>query len=212
MAEINILIADDHPIVREGFKQVLSETTDMVVAGEASNGQEVLNLIRKNKYDVVLLDISMPGRSGLEILKELRSEHPKLPILIVSIYPEEQYAVRAFRAGASGYLTKASAPHELIEAIRKVSKGGRYVSSSLAEELTYYLDVDATRAPHETLSDREYQVMLLIASGKTVSGIAEELCLSVKTISTYRTHILKKMNLKNNAEITLYAVQNKLVE
>lgn len=212
MAEINILIADDHPIVREGFKQVLSETTDMVVAGEASNGQEVLNLIRKNKYDVVLLDISMPGRSGLEILKELRSEHPKLPILIVSIYPEEQYAVRAFRAGASGYLTKASAPHELIEAIRKVSKGGRYVSSSLAEELTYYLDIDATRAPHETLSDREYQVMLLIASGKTVSGIAEELCLSVKTISTYRTHILKKMNLKNNAEITLYAVQNKLVE
>jgi two-component system invasion response regulator UvrY len=212
MAEINILIADDHPIVREGFKQVLSETTDMVVAGEASNGQEVLNLIRKNKYDVVLLDISMPGRSGLEILKELRSEHPKLPILIVSIYPEEQYAVRAFRAGASGYLTKASAPHELIEAIRKVSKGGRYVSSSLAEELTYYLDVDATRAPHETLSDREYQVMLLIASGKTVSGIAEELCLSVKTISTYRTHILKKMNLKNNAEITLYAVQNKLIE
>jgi two-component system invasion response regulator UvrY len=212
MAKINILIADDHPIVREGFKQVLSETTDMVVAGEASNGQEVLNLIRKNKYDVVLLDISMPGRSGLEILKELRSEHPKLPILIVSIYPEEQYAVRAFRAGASGYLTKASAPHELIEAIRKVSKGGRYVSSSLAEELTYYLDVDATRAPHETLSDREYQVMLLIASGKTVSGIAEELCLSVKTISTYRTHILKKMNLKNNAEITLYAVQNKLVE
>ena len=212
MAKINILIADDHPIVREGFKQVLSETTDMVVAGEASNGQEVLNLIRKNKYTVVLLDISMPGRSGLEILKELRSEHPKLPILIVSIYPEEQYAVRAFRTGASGYLTKASAPHELIEAIRKVSKGGRYVSSSLAEELTYYLDVDATRAPHETLSDREYQVMLLIASGKTVSGIAEELCLSVKTISTYRTHILKKMNLKNNAEITLYAVQNKLVE
>jgi two-component system invasion response regulator UvrY len=212
MSKINILIADDHPIVREGFKQVLSETTDMIVAGEASNGQEVLNLIRKNKYDVVLLDISMPGRSGLEILKELRSEHPKLPILIVSIYPEEQYAVRAFRAGASGYLTKASAPHELIEAIRKVSKGGRYVSSSLAEELTYYLDVDATRAPHETLSDREYQVMLLIASGKTVSGIAEELCLSVKTISTYRTHILKKMNVKNNAEITLYAVQNKLVE
>jgi len=212
MAKINILIADDHPIVREGFKQVLSETTDMVVAGEASNGQEVLNLVRKNKYNVILLDISMPGRSGLEILKELRSEHPKLPILIVSIYPEEQYAVRAFRAGASGYLTKASAPHELIEAIRKVSKGGRYVSSSLAEELTYYLDVDATRAPHEILSDREYQVMLLIASGKTVSGIAEDLCLSVKTISTYRTHILKKMNLKNNAEITLYAVQNKLVE
>jgi len=211
MAKIKILIADDHPIVREGFKQVLSETSDMVVADEASNGQEVLNLVRKNKYDVILLDISMPGRSGLEILKELRSENPKLPVLIVSIYPEEQYAVRAFRAGASGYLTKASAPNELIAAIRKVSKGGRYISSSLAEKLTYYLDVDATKAPHEALSDREYQVMLLIASGKTVTEIAEDLCLSVKTISTYRSHILEKMKMKNNAEITLYAVQNKLV-
>jgi two-component system invasion response regulator UvrY len=211
MAKTKILIADDHPIVREGFKQVLSETADMVVADEASNGQEVLNLVRKNKYDVVLLDISMPGRSGLEILKELKNEYPKLPILIVSIYPEEQYAVRAFRAGASGYLTKASAPNELIAAIRKVSQGGRYITSLLAEKLTYYLDIDAQMAPHETLSDREYQVMLLIASGKTVTEIATELCLSVKTISTYRTHILQKMKLKNNAEITLYAVHNKLV-
>lgn len=211
MSKIKILIADDHPIVREGFKQVLSDTTDMLVADEAGNGQEVLNLIRNNKYDVILLDISMPGRSGLEILKELRSEYPKLPVLIVSIYPEEQYAVRAFRAGASGYLTKASAPHELIEAIRKISKGGRYISSSLAEKLTYYLDIDAARPPHELLSDREYQVMLLIASGKTVTEIARELYLSVKTISTYRTHILEKMKMKNNAEITLYAVQNQLV-
>ena len=211
MSKIKILIADDHPIVREGFKQVLSETTDMLVADEAGNGQEVLNLIRNNKYDVILLDISMPGRSGLEILKELRSEYPKLPVLIVSIYPEEQYAIRAFRAGASGYLTKASAPHELIAAIRKISKGGRYISSSLAEKLTYYLDIDAVKPPHELLSDREYQVMLLIASGKTVTEIARELCLSVKTISTYRTHILEKMRMKNNAEITLYAVQNRLV-
>ncbi len=211
MSKIKILIADDHPIVREGFKQVLSDTTDMLVADEAGNGQEVLSLIRNNKYDVILLDISMPGRSGLEILKELRSEYPKLPVLIVSIYPEEQYAVRAFRAGASGYLTKASAPHELIEAIRKISKGGRYISSSLAEKLTYYLDIDAARPPHELLSDREYQVMLLIASGKTVTEIARELYLSVKTISTYRTHILEKMKMKNNAEITLYAVQNQLV-
>ncbi|HEU19262.1 MAG TPA: response regulator transcription factor [Deltaproteobacteria bacterium] len=211
MSKIKILIADDHPIVREGFKQVLSETTDMLVADEAGNGQEVLNLIRNNKYDVILLDISMPGRSGLEILKELRNEYPKLPVLIVSIYPEEQYAVRAFRAGASGYLTKASAPHELIAAIRKISKGGRYISSSLAEKLTYYLDIDAAKPPHELLSDREYQVMLLIASGKTVTEIGRELCLSVKTISTYRTHILEKMKMKNNAEITLYAVQNQLV-
>ncbi len=211
MRKIRILIADDHPIVREGYKKILSDTPDMVVADEAGNGQEVLDYVRKKSYDLILLDISMPGRSGLEILKELKSETPKLPVLILSIYPEEQYAVRAFRAGASGYLTKASAPHELISAIRKISQGGRYISSSLAEQLTYYLDTGAERPLHESLSDREYQVMLMIASGKTVSEIAEELFLSVKTISTYRSHILEKMKMKNNAEITLYAVQNKLV-
>jgi two-component system invasion response regulator UvrY len=144
-------------------------------------------------------------------LKELKNERPRLPVLILSIYPEEQYAVRAFRAGASGYLTKASAPNELMSAIRKISQGGRYISSSLAEQLTYYLDADAEKPLHETLSDREYQVMLMIASGKTVSEIAGELFLSVKTISTYRSHILEKMKMKNNAEITLYAVRNKLV-
>lgn len=211
MKKIRILIADDHPIVRAGFKQVLSETADMVVADEAGNGQEVLNYIKKKEYDVILLDISMPGKSGLEILKELKIDHPKLPVLILSIYPEEQYAVRALRAGASGYLTKASAPHELIAAIRKLSEGGRYISASLAEKLANYLDIDLSKPPQETLSDREYQVMLLIASGKTVSEIAEELHLSVKTISTYRAHILDKMKMKNNAEITLYAVQNNLV-
>ncbi len=211
MKKTRILIADDHPIVREGYKKILSDTMDMVVSDEAENGQEVLEFTRKKEYDLILLDISMPGRSGLEILKELKSEKPKLPVLILSIYPEEQYAVRAFRAGASGYLTKASAPHELIKAIRKISQGGRYISSSLAEKLTYYLDVDAAKPPHEMLSDREYQVMLMIASGKTVKEIAEELCLSVKTISTYRTHIIEKMKVKNNAEITLYAIQNKLV-
>lgn len=211
MSRIKILIADDHPIVREGYKKILSDTPDMIVADEAENGQEVLNCIRKKNFDLILLDISMPGRSGLEILKELKSERPRLPVLILSIYPEEQYAVRAFRAGASGYLTKASAPNELISAIRKISQGGRYISSSLAEQLTYYLDADAEKPLHETLSDREYQVMLMIASGKTVSEIAAELCLSVKTISTYRGHILEKMKMKNNAEITLYAVRNKLV-
>ncbi len=211
MKKIKILIADDHPIVRAGFKQVISDTPDMLVADEAGNGQEVLNLIGKKDYDLVLLDISMPGRSGLEILKDLKSEKPKLPVLILSIYPEEQYAVRALRAGASGYMTKASAANELIAAIRKISAGGKYISASLAEKLAFYLDGDATRPPHETLSDREYQVMLMIASGKTVTEIADELCLSVKTISTYRTHILEKMKMKNNAEITLYAVQNKLV-
>ena len=211
MKKIKILIADDHPIVRAGFKQVISDMPDMLVADEASNGQEVLQLIGKKDYDLVLLDISMPGRSGLEILKDLKSEKPKLPVLILSIYPEEQYAIRALRAGASGYMTKASAPNELILAIRKISEGGKYISASLAEKLAYYLDGDATKPPHETLSDREYQVMLMIASGKTVTEIANELCLSVKTISTYRTHILEKMRMKNNAEITLYAVQNKLV-
>jgi DNA-binding NarL/FixJ family response regulator len=211
MKKIKILIADDHPIVRAGFKQVISDMPDMLVADEAGNGQEVLNLIRKKDYDLVLLDISMPGRSGLEILKDLKSEKPKLPVLILSIYPEEQYAIRALRAGASGYMTKASAPNELILAIRKISEGGKYISASLAEKLAYYLDGDAAKPPHETLSDREYQVMLMIASGKTVTEIANELCLSVKTISTYRTHILEKMKMKNNAEITLYAVQNKLV-
>ena len=211
MKKIKILIADDHPIVRAGFKQVISDMPDMLVADEAGNGQEVLNLIGKKDYDLVLLDISMPGRSGLEILKDLKSEKPKLPVLILSIYPEEQYAIRALRAGASGYMTKASAPNELILAIRRISEGGNYISASLAEKLAYYLDGDAAKPPHETLSDREYQVMLMIASGKTVTEIANELCLSVKTISTYRTHILEKMKMKNNAEITLYAVQNKLV-
>ena len=210
--KIRILIADDHPIVRAGFKQVLSETPDLVVADEAGNGQEVLEHLKKKKYDVVLLDISMPGKNGLEILKELKTDYPKLPGLILSIYPEEQYAIRALKAGAAGYLTKASAPHELISAIRKISVGGRYISASLAEKLANYLDVDMTKSPHETLSDREHQVMRLIASGKTVSEIAKNLNLSVKTISTYRTHILEKMKMKNNAEITLYAVQNKLVE
>ncbi|MBN2178187.1 MAG: response regulator transcription factor [Deltaproteobacteria bacterium] len=212
MKKIEILIADDHPIVREGFKQVISETDDMIVADEASNGQEVLALVRKREYDLILLDISMPGRSGLEVLKELKSEYQKLPVLILSIYPEEQYAVRAFRAGASGYLTKASAPNELISAIRKIVHGGRYVSESLAEKLTYYLDEDVSKPLHDLLSDREYQVMLMLGSGKTVKEVAEILFLSVKTISTYRSHILEKMKMKNNAEITLYVVKNKLID
>jgi two-component system invasion response regulator UvrY len=212
MKKIRILIADDHPIVRAGFKLVISDTQDMTIADEAENGQEVLNLIRKKDYDIVLLDISMPGRNGLEILKDLKVEKPKLPVMILSIYPEEQYAIRALRAGASGYMTKASAPNELIAAIRKISQGGKYISSSLAEKLTDYLGEDPSKPLHEKLSDREYQVMLLIASGKTVTDIADQLCLSVKTISTYRSHIIDKMRLKNNAEITLYAVQNKLVE
>jgi DNA-binding NarL/FixJ family response regulator len=209
---IRILIADDHTIVREGLKQILAETRDMVVADEASNGQEVFAKVSKNEYDVVLLDISMPGRSGLEVLKQLKGERPKLPILILSMYSEEQYAMRALRAGASGYMTKESAPDELIEAIRKVSQGRKYVSPSLAEKLAVSLELGEEKPPHEMLSDREYQVMCMIASGKTIKEIAEELSLSVKTISTYRSRILEKLNFKTNAAITHYAVQNRLVE
>ncbi len=208
---IKILVADDHTIVREGLKQIVGEVDDMAVADEAGNGQEALSKIREGEYDVVLLDISMPGRSGLEILKDIRAERPKLPVLILSMHSEEQYAIRALRAGASGYLTKASAPDELIGAIRKVSRGRKYVTASLAEKLALELDADTRKPPHETLSDREYQVMLMLAAGKSVTEIADELCLSVKTISTYRSRILEKMNMKKNAELTLYAVQNHLV-
>jgi two-component system invasion response regulator UvrY len=209
---IRILVADDHAIVREGLKQILGDVSDMAVRDEAAGGQEALAKIRDGEFDVVLLDISMPGRSGLEILKEIKAERPKLPVLILSMHAEEQYAVRALRAGASGYVTKASAPDELIGAIRKVSCGRKYVSSSLAEKLALELDIDTKKPPHATLSDREYQVMLMIASGKSVKEIADELCLSVKTISTYRTRVMEKMNMKKNAELTLYAIQNHLVD
>jgi two-component system, NarL family, invasion response regulator UvrY len=211
LKKVKILIADDHPIVRAGIKQILADTPDMVAADEAGSGQEVLNLIQKKDYDLILLDISMPGRSGLEILKDLKKEKPKIPVLILSIYPEEQYAIRALRAGASGYLTKSSAPNELVLAIRKISGGSRYITVALAEKLASYFDTDLRKPLHETLSDREYQVMLMIAAGKTVTEIAGELCLSVKTISTYRTHILEKMHLKNNSEIARYALQNSLL-
>ena len=208
---LKILIADDHAIVRQGLKQIVTETRDMIVAGEASNGQELLDKIKENDYDVVVLDITMPGRNGMDVLRQLRSERPGLPILMLSIHPEEQYALRALRAGASGYLTKESASDELVVAIRKVSQGGKYISSSLAEKLAFELEAGHKQAPHETLSDREYQVMCMIASGKTVMEIAQELMLSEKTISTYRSRILEKMNMKNNAELTYYAIKNQLV-
>jgi two-component system invasion response regulator UvrY len=209
---ISILIADDHTIVREGLKQILAETPDMVVVDEASNGQEVLDKALKNEHDVILLDISMPGRSGLDILKQLKTERPRTAVLVLSMYSEEQYALRALKAGASGYLTKESAPDRLIEAIRKVSEGRKYISASVAEKLAFNLEMGEEKPPHENLSDREYQVMCMIASGKTVKEIAEELALSVKTISTYRTRILEKTGLKNNAALTHYAMQNRLVE
>ncbi|HPJ97826.1 MAG TPA: response regulator transcription factor [Syntrophales bacterium] len=208
---IRILVVDDHAIVREGLKQILNDVEDMSVLAEAANGQEALDEIRRATFDVILMDISMPGRSGLEILKDIRGEHPKLPVLILSMHPEEQYAVRALRAGAAGYMNKAGAPDELIGAIRKVSAGRKYVSPSVAERLAFELGTDLEKLPHEQLSDREYQVMLMLASGRTVSEIADELCLSVKTISTYRARVMEKMNLKKNAELTLYAVEHHLL-
>ena len=207
-----ILIADDHSVVREGLKQILSAKSDMAVTAEASTGHEVLQQIEKNNFDLVVLDISMPGRGGLDILKEIRNKRPKLPVLILSMYPEEQYAVRVLKAGASGYMTKESAPNELLNAIKQISKGKKYVSPSLAEKLAVDLEITTGRPLHESLSDREYQVMCMIASGKTLKEIAEQLSLSIKTISTYRSRILEKMNMKSNAELTHYAIKNKLVD
>ena len=209
---LRILIADDHPLVRRGLKQIIAETSDMVVADEAADGREALSKAATGDYDVVLLDITMPFHSGVDVLSQLRDERPTLPVLMLSMHPEEQYAVRALRAGASGYLTKESAPEELVAAIRKVSTGGKYVSASLAERLAAIVQGDGEALPHETLSRREHQVMCLIASGKTVSEAARELSLSVKTISTYRARILEKLNLKNNAELMRYALKNQLVE
>jgi len=209
---LRVLIADDHEIVRKGLGKVLVETLQPIKIDEVGNGQEALSKILRSEYDLVVLDLKMPGKSGLDVLKEIKQHRPKLPVLILSMHPEEQFAIRAIRAGASGYLTKECAADELILAIRKALKGERYISGSLAQLLAGELDSDSEKSLHEILSDREYQVMLMIASGKTVGAIAEELCLSVKTISSYRTNILLKTRMKNNAEITHYAIQNKLVE
>jgi DNA-binding NarL/FixJ family response regulator len=209
---IRILIADDHAIVREGLKQIVADTSDMIVTAEASDGHEVLTLLSKNNYDLVVLDMAMPGLTGLDILKQIKRETPKLPVLILSVHPEEQYAVRALKAGASGYLTKERAPDELITAIRKVSMGGKYITSSLAEKLAFELEVDTEKPPHKTLSDREFQVMCMIAKGRTIKNIAEELFLSPKTVSTYRSRILEKMKMKSNEELTHYAINNHLID
>ncbi len=207
-----IIIADDHEIVRAGLKQIIADDPELSVDGEAADGQELLEKLRKNRYDVVLLDMKMPGRSGLEILKQLKMEHPSLPVLVLSMHPEEQYAVRTIRAGASGYITKETAPDRLVEAIRKVCAGGKYISASLAEQLADSIADSRSKPPHEYLTDREFQVMCMIASGKTITEIARELFLSVKTISTYRQRILEKMNMKNNAELTHYVISSNLIE
>lgn len=209
---MRVLVADDHAILRRGIKQILAEIPSIEAVDEATNGQEALARAGKTCYDLVLLDISMPGRSGLDVLKQLKADKPRLPVLILSMHPEEQYAVRALKAGASGYLTKESAPDELIAAVRKILEGGKYVSQSLAERFVAELSNPADKPPHDLLSDREYEILCMIASGKTVTEIGEELALSVKTVSTYRTRIMEKMNLKKNAEITRYVIENGLVQ
>jgi two-component system invasion response regulator UvrY len=206
---LKILVADDHAVVRKGLVQILTDGSDAFCVDEAESGEEALDKVRKSSYDLVLLDISMPGKGGLEVLRELKHLAPQLPVLILSMHAEEQYAVRALRTGASGYLTKGSAPDELACAIRKVLAGGRYISGVLAEKIAFGLL--AGTSLHETLSGREYEVLCMIASGKTLSSIAGELALSVKTIGTFRTRILKKMKMENNAELTRYAIMNKLV-
>src|ERR1043165_53716 len=209
---IKVVVVDDHAVVREGLKRIVSESGGRTVTGEAADGHEAMRVIKSEPCDVVLLDITMPNKSGLDVLKELHTESPRLPVLVLSMHPEDQYAVRVLRAGAAGYVTKESAPAKLVQAIRKVVRGGKYVSPSLAEKLVYELDSDSSKAPHEVLSDREYQVLCMIASGKTVTDIAGELALSVKTISTYRVRILEKLNMKNNAELTRYAIKEGLVD
>ncbi len=208
---IRILMVDDHAIVRRGLRSLLSDEFHGATFGEAADAQQALEQLREHKWDVALLDITMPGKSGLDLLKQVEAEWPTLPVLVLSGHPEDQFAVRALKAGAGGYLTKESAPEELAKAIHKILAGGRYVSPALAEKLALNVNKDITRTPHETLSDREYDVMSRIASGKTVTEIADELSLSAKTISTYRARVLEKLGVKNSAEIVQYAVRNGLV-
>ncbi|MGD0527230.1 MAG: response regulator transcription factor [Polyangiaceae bacterium] len=209
---IKVLVADDHAIVRRGLHQILADTEDIMVGGEAATAQEALDLVRRERWNAVILDISLPGANGLGLLAEIHRERPELPVLILTVHSEDQYAVRAIKAGAAGFLTKESAPEKLIEAVRKVASGGRYVSAELAENLASFLAGESPGAPHERLSDREFEILKMLASGKTVSEVARELSLSVKTVSTHRTRILKKMGMKTNAELTHYAVRGRLVD
>lgn len=207
---IRILIADDHAIVREGLKRILADDSSVETIAEASDGQEAARLVRLHKPDVVLLDISMPGRSGIDALADIQAACDATRILILSMHPEDQYAIRCLRDGADGYLTKESAPELLLGAIRKIHSGGKYVSPALAEQLASNLTSEQQDAPHEALSDRELQVLIMIGAGDTVSRIADKLCVSVKTVSTYRARILEKMGMENNAQLMRYAIDNRL--
>lgn len=209
-SKIKILIADDHPLFRQGLKNAFEDTPDIEVVSEAENSNDILSKVRENELSLVLLDISMPGKGGLEVLKQLKTEFPKIPVLILSVYPESQYAVRFIKAGASGYLTKESSIDTLLEAVRKVSQGGNYASADITEKLAFdFLNTD--KPPHELLSDREYQVFSMIATGQSLTEIGNDLSLSVKTISTHRTRILDKMKMKKNAELIHYAIRHELI-
>lgn len=208
---INVLICDDHALIRQGLRQILADVDDLHVAAEAVDGPSAIRRVREGGIDVVLLDIALPHRDGLDVLKQLQDEHPKLPVLILSTYPEKQYAVRCLKLGAVGYLNKGSDQDQLVSAIRKAMQGGIYVSNAIAESLAVALRRDSDRAPHETLSDREYQVFALIAAGNTLTHIARNLNLSLTTVSTYRSRILEKISVKNDVELALYAVRHQIV-
>jgi two-component system invasion response regulator UvrY len=209
---MRIFVADDHPVVRRGLRQTFADEADLTVVGEARNGQELLDLARRIAWDVAVVDYNMPGKTGLELLKELRRRYPARPVLILSMYPEDGYAMRALKAGAAGYLTKGAAPEELVRAVRRVGEGGRYVTTSLGEKLALELEGKRGTLPHEGLSDREYQILWMIVSGKAGRQIAQQLFLSPNTVSSYRTRILRKMKMKSNAELTQYAFAHQLVE
>ena len=207
-----IFIADDHGLIREGFKRLIEAEVGLEVIGESDNGLDALSFLREHDCDLLVLDISMPGKNGLELLKELKVLRPGLKVLILTMHPEDRFALRALRAGADGYLTKVSAPKELIKAIEKVLNGGKYITESLAEQLATHLDLSARKAGHELLSDREFEVFILLAEGKGVAEIADQIHLSQSTINTYRARILEKMGLRSNADIIHYALRNNLLD
>lgn len=212
VGDVRVLVVDDHTIVREGLKRILADAPELQVAGEAASGSEAIRLVCEGRWDVMLLDVSLPGANGLEVLRAVKEHDPKLQVLVLTMYPEDQYALRMLRAGAAGYLTKEGAPGQLVTAIRKVAAGGKYISPAVAEKLAWELEGKKRAATHEELSNREFEILRLIASGKTVSQIAQDLHLSVKTVSTYRMRLLMKLHMKSNAELTHYAIKGGLVD
>ncbi|NUP09233.1 MAG: response regulator transcription factor [Polyangiaceae bacterium] len=209
---IKVLVADDHAVVRHGLRQILADTDDIVVGGEAGTAEDALRLLKEQRFSVVILDINIRGSNGLELLAEMRKERPEVRALVLTVYSEDQYAVRAIRGGAHGFLTKESAPERLVEAVRKIAAGGRYVSAEVAERLASFIADDEKRSPHERLSNREFEILKMLAAGRSVTQIAQDLTLSAKTVSTHRTRILGKMQLKSNAELASYALRNGLLE